>query len=51
MGFCIFNNVGIAAAYALEKKGIERAAIIDFDVHHGNGTRTCSVPRNGGTAC
>jgi acetoin utilization deacetylase AcuC-like enzyme len=38
MGFCIFNNVGVAAAYALEQKGIERVAIIDFDVHHGNGT-------------
>ena len=38
MGFCIFNNVGVAAAYALQKKGLERVAIIDFDVHHGNGT-------------
>ena len=38
MGFCIFNNIGVAAAYALEKKGLERVAIIDFDVHHGNGT-------------
>jgi acetoin utilization deacetylase AcuC-like enzyme len=38
MGFCIFNNIGIAAAYALEKKGLERVAVIDFDVHHGNGT-------------
>jgi acetoin utilization deacetylase AcuC-like enzyme len=38
MGFCIFNNVGVAAAYALEKKGLERVAVIDFDVHHGNGT-------------
>jgi len=38
MGFCIFNNVAVAAAYALEQKGIERVAIIDFDVHHGNGT-------------
>ena len=38
MGFCIFNNVGVAAAYALEKHGLERVAIIDFDVHHGNGT-------------
>ena len=36
--FCIFNNVGVAAAYALEKHGLERVAIIDFDVHHGNGT-------------
>jgi acetoin utilization deacetylase AcuC-like enzyme len=38
MGFCIFNNVGVAAAYALQKKGLDRVAIIDFDVHHGNGT-------------
>src|SRR5882762_2183195 len=38
MGFCIFNNIGVAAAYALEKKGLERVAIVDFDVHHGNGT-------------
>ena len=38
MGFCIFNNVAVAAAYALETKGLERVAIIDFDVHHGNGT-------------
>jgi acetoin utilization deacetylase AcuC-like enzyme len=38
MGFCIFNNIGVAAAYALEVKGLERVAIIDFDVHHGNGT-------------
>jgi len=38
MGFCIFNNVAVAAAYALEKKGLDRVAIIDFDVHHGNGT-------------
>jgi acetoin utilization deacetylase AcuC-like enzyme len=38
MGFCIFNSIGVAAAYALEKHGLERVAIIDFDVHHGNGT-------------
>jgi acetoin utilization deacetylase AcuC-like enzyme len=38
MGFCIFNNVGVAAAYALEVKGLDRVAIVDFDVHHGNGT-------------
>jgi acetoin utilization deacetylase AcuC-like enzyme len=38
MGFCIFNNIGVAAAYAVEKMGLERVAIIDFDVHHGNGT-------------
>jgi len=38
MGFCIFNNIAVAAAYALDKAGLERVAIIDFDVHHGNGT-------------
>ncbi len=38
MGFCIFNNIGIAAAHALQAKGLDRVAIIDFDVHHGNGT-------------
>ncbi|MBV9912565.1 MAG: histone deacetylase family protein [Sinobacteraceae bacterium] len=38
MGFCIFNNVAVAAAYALQGKGLERVAIVDFDVHHGNGT-------------
>jgi acetoin utilization deacetylase AcuC-like enzyme len=44
MGFCIFNNIGVAAAYALEKKGLERIAIIDFDVHHGNGTEDMFSP-------
>lgn len=38
MGFCLFNNIAIAAAYALEHLGLERIVIIDFDVHHGNGT-------------
>lgn len=37
-GFCIFNNVAVAAAHALEQHGLERVAIADFDVHHGNGT-------------
>ena len=39
MGFCLFNNVAIAAKYALAKYKLERIAIIDFDVHHGNGTQ------------
>jgi len=37
-GFCIFNNVAVAAAHALEHHGLSRVAIADFDVHHGNGT-------------
>ncbi|RMD96865.1 MAG: histone deacetylase, partial [Deltaproteobacteria bacterium] len=39
MGFCLFNNVAIGARYALERYGVERIAIIDWDVHHGNGTQ------------
>ena len=38
MGFCFFNNVAVAAMHALEVHGLSRVAIIDFDVHHGNGT-------------
>ena len=38
MGFCIFNNVAIGALHALEAHGLQRVAIVDFDVHHGNGT-------------
>jgi len=39
MGFCLFNNAAIAARYAQDRYGIERAAIVDFDVHHGNGSQ------------
>ena len=39
MGFCLFNNIAIAAHYARAKHGAERIAVVDFDVHHGNGTQ------------
>lgn len=38
MGFCFFNNIAIAATHALEVHGLDRVAVVDFDVHHGNGT-------------
>jgi len=39
MGFCLFNNVAVAAQYALKHKGLSRILIADFDLHHGNGTQ------------
>jgi acetoin utilization deacetylase AcuC-like enzyme len=39
MGFCLFNNIAVAAAHALAVRGLKRVAIADFDVHHGNGTQ------------
>lgn len=39
MGFCLFNNIAVAAAHALDRHGLERVAVVDFDVHHGNGTQ------------
>jgi acetoin utilization deacetylase AcuC-like enzyme len=39
MGFCIFNNVAVAAKHSLARYGLERVLIVDFDVHHGNGTQ------------
>ncbi len=47
MGFCLFNQVAVAAAHALAAHGLERVAIVDFDVHHGNGTQAIfeSEPR------
>ena len=38
MGFCLFNNVAVAAAHALDACGAERVLVLDWDVHHGNGT-------------
>jgi acetoin utilization deacetylase AcuC-like enzyme len=38
MGFCFFNNVAVAARHALDDRGMNRVAVVDFDVHHGNGT-------------
>ena len=41
MGFCFFNNIAVAATHALKAHGLARVAIVDFDVHHGNGTEDC----------
>ncbi|TAM07108.1 MAG: histone deacetylase family protein [Paraburkholderia sp.] len=43
MGFCFFNNIAVAVRHALEVHGLSRVAIIDFDVHHGNGTEAAFV--------
>jgi acetoin utilization deacetylase AcuC-like enzyme len=45
-GFCLFNNVALAAAYAQKTYRIERVAIVDFDVHHGDGTQSCFYGRD-----
>ncbi|CAG9233932.1 Acetylspermidine deacetylase [Paraburkholderia sabiae] len=45
MGFCIFNQAAIAAAYAYEVQKLERVAVVDFDVHHGNGTQAAFYDR------
>src|ERR1700758_5699188 len=41
MGFCLFNNAAIGALRAREMHGLSRVAVVDFDVHHGNGTQAC----------
>jgi len=46
MGFCLFNNVALAAQYAIEKCGLTRILIVDFDVHHGNGTQDAFYERD-----
>lgn len=43
MGFCLFNNIAIAAEYARKQYGLNRVAIVDFDVHHGNGTQAAFI--------
>ncbi|MES2605214.1 MAG: histone deacetylase family protein [Pseudomonadota bacterium] len=47
MGFCIFNHVAIAALHAMQAHGLQRVAVMDFDVHHGNGTQDICVGRQG----
>lgn len=46
MGFCSFNNIAVGAIHALEAHGLARVAIVDFDVHHGNGTQTTVQDRS-----
>jgi acetoin utilization deacetylase AcuC-like enzyme len=41
MGFCLFSTIAIGAKYALDARGLSRVAVLDFDVHHGNGTQDC----------
>lgn len=45
-GFCFFNNVAVAAEHALETSAVDRVAIVDWDVHHGNGTQECFYDRD-----
>ncbi|MDA8098580.1 MAG: histone deacetylase [Nitrospiraceae bacterium] len=45
MGFCLFNNIAIAAEYAIEQRGVRRVLIVDWDLHHGNGTQRAFYDR------
>src|SRR4030095_14351022 len=47
MGFCIFNNVAVAARHAMHAHGVERVVIVDFDVQHGNGTQDIFADEDG----
>ena len=47
MGFCLFNHIAIAALYARHERGLDRVAIVDFDVHHGNGSQDILEGRQG----
>ncbi|MCO4798780.1 MAG: histone deacetylase family protein [Colwelliaceae bacterium] len=51
MGFCIFNNIAIASEYAKKHYNIKRVAIVDFDVHHGNGTENIIKDKKGTLFC
>ncbi|MDX2027346.1 MAG: histone deacetylase family protein [Alphaproteobacteria bacterium] len=51
MGFCFFNNIAIAAAHAMAAHGVKRVALLDFDVHHGNGTQEWAEGQDGVLFC
>jgi len=51
MGFCLFNNIAIGALYARQKYNLQRVAILDFDVHHGNGTENIVKDKEGVLFC
>lgn len=51
MGFCIFNNIAIASEYVKQRYGLKRVAIVDFDVHHGNGTENIVKDKSGTLFC